>query len=408
MPQTMETLNAVAKEVYQGSLNKQLNDEVVALKRVKKSGEGIETNIGGKYVVFAIHTRRNTGIGARKENEALPRPGQQGYAAGRVGLKYQYGAVQLTGQAIRLINEKPQSFISAVEQEMTRLKDDLANDLNRQCYGDGSGSIGGGITAAAASAATVEVLNAYNFDDGMRVDVLTPGANPGDDPSAVIATGLTVETADIVDNTVTFDQAVTVSVGDVIVRSGNFNREWTGFGAIVNDDNVLYDIDPATERVWKSVVNDNGGVPRAVSEGLFNTVTDQVKINGGRTTVGLTSHGVRRAYVNLLQQQRRYVNETKFDGGYSGVAYTTPDGDIPIVLDRMAPRGTMWFLNEKEITLYRDADWDWMTYGGSDRWKQVHLDGDDFDAYMARLFQYSELGTTRRNTHAKIEDLVEQ
>lgn len=405
MPQTMATLNAVAKEIYQGSLNKQLNDAVVTLKRVQRSNDGIETNVGGKYVVFAIHTRRNTGIGARKENEALPRPGQQGYAAGRVGLKYQYGAVELTGQAIALIDEKPQSFISAVEQEMTRLKDDLAVDLNRQCYGDGTGSIGGGVTAA-STGTTLTVKDAFNFELGMRVDVLSSTGTPK-------ATGLTIEAVSAPaggTNTVTVDVAVaTAAIGDIIVRTGNYQREWTGFGAIVSDSGTLYNIDPADEPVWKSVVSANGGTLRAVSEGLFNQVTDQVKINGGKTTAAFTTYGVRRAYANLLQQQRSYVNTNgKFDGGYTSLAYSTPDGDIPMVVDRAAPRGTVWFMNEDEITLYRDKDWDFMNYGNGDKWKQKQVGGEDYDAYIARLFQYSELGTTRRNTHAKVVDLTEQ
>lgn len=402
MPQTLATLNAVAKEMYQGSLNKQLNDSIVTLKRVQRSNDGIETNVGGKYVVFAIHTRRNSGIGARNENEALPTAGQQSYAAGRVGLKYQYGAVELTGQAISLINEKPQSFLSAVEMEMSRLREDLSIDLNRQCYGNGTGAIGGTVTAAAAGVNVVTVQDATNFDLGMVVDLITL-------PSTVVATGRSITAINLATNTITLSGAVfTTVVGQIVVRTGNLNREWTGFGAIVADTGTLYNIDPTVEPVWTSVVNANGGVNRAVSEGLLNVVSDQVKVNGGKTTAAFTSYGVRRAYANLLQQQRSYVNTNgKFDGGYTSLAYSTPDGEVPMVVDRMAPRNTIWFLNEDEITLYRDKDWDFMNYGNGDVWKMKQSGGNDFDAYIARLFQYSELGTKRRNTHAVVKDLTE-
>jgi hypothetical protein len=76
------------KEVYQGRIREQLNDEIVALKRITRSGSGVTNETGGKYVTFPIHTRRNSGIGSRLESEALPTPGQQGHAEARVGLKY--------------------------------------------------------------------------------------------------------------------------------------------------------------------------------------------------------------------------------------------------------------------------------------------------------------------------------
>lgn len=408
MAQTLAILNAIAKEIYEGKINDQLNDEVVTLKRIKRSSEGIQDEVGGKYVVFSVHTRRNTGIGARLENEALPPAGQQKYAAGRVSLKYLYGAAELTGQAIRLIDKNYQAFGSAVEEEMTRLKNDLAVDLNRQVYGNGQGGIGGALTAASTASTTVTVTNAFAFDLDMKVDIVTPAGLGTTTPTATKATGLTVTAVDVEANTIEVDSAVTAAIGDIVIRTGNYGREWTGFGAIVSDSGTLYNIDPSVEPVWKAVVDDNGGTGRAVSEGLFNQVTDTVKVNGGKTTVGFTTYGVRRAYVNLLQQQRSYVNtEGKFDGGFTAVAYSTPDGEIPLMVDRMAPKGTVYWINENEIKLYRDADWAFMQYGNGDRWKQKTAGGDDFDAYSSRLFQYSELGTKRRNTHAVIKDLNE-
>jgi uncharacterized Zn-binding protein involved in type VI secretion len=395
----MATLNHVAKEVYRGPLNLQLNDDVVALKRIERSSD-IETDqLGGKYVVFAIHTRRNAGIGARNEMEALPTPGQQGYSSGRVTLKYQYGGATLSGQAISLINTKPQSFINAVETEMSRLRKDLALYLNRQVYGDGTGTLA--TVSAVGAANTVTVSDARLVQIGDIIDILQSNGT-------VVATGRTV--TGIAGNVITFNGAAqATAVGQILTVTGNYNREWTGFGAIVKDTGVLHNIDPAVEPVWKAIVDANGGTPRAVSEGIFNKVTDDIRDLGGKTTAAYTTRGVRRAYANLLQQQRQYVNVNgKFDGGYTGLAYNTPDGEIPMVVDRMAPKGVVWFMNEDELTLYRDNDWDFMTYGDSDKWKMLSTGGNDYDAYITRLYQYSELATERRNTHAKVTDLIEQ
>jgi hypothetical protein len=112
--------------------------------------------------------------------------------------------------------------------------------------------------------------------------------------------------------------------------------------------------------------------------------------------------GVRRQYFNLLTQQRRYTNTQTFEGGFSGLAFTTDKGDIPMVVDTDCPKNTIYGLNEKEIKVYRDADWSWMDRDGS-RWARVP----NRDAYEATMYQYSELGTHRRNAHFRIEDITE-
>jgi hypothetical protein len=137
-------------------------------------------------------------------------------------------------------------------------------------------------------------------------------------------------------------------------------------------------------------------------------MSDTIKQRGGKVTAIFTTFGIRRAYANLLQQQRQYVNTNgKFDGGYTALAYNTMDGEIPMVVDRMAPKGKAWFINEDAIKLYREFDWKWMQHGGGDVWRLKNTGGNDYDAYIARLVQYSDLGTNRRNTHGLVTDLSE-
>ena len=42
MPASMQTVSAILKEVYQPGINDQLNNEVMALKRVKRTSKGVE------------------------------------------------------------------------------------------------------------------------------------------------------------------------------------------------------------------------------------------------------------------------------------------------------------------------------------------------------------------------------
>ena len=139
-------------------------------------------------------------------------------------------------------------------------------------------------------------------------------------------------------NTVTIDgTAVAVAVGDIIVRTGSVNREWSGFGAIFKTG-TFQNVDPTIEPSWSPVIDANGGTNRPLSEGLMILMNDNIRASGGKVTAMFSNLGVRRAYFNLLSQQRRYTNTTKFEGGFSGLAFTTDQGDIPFVVDIDAPK----------------------------------------------------------------------
>lgn len=403
MPATLTTVSGILKEVYEPRLREQLDNAAIGLKRIERSSEGVTENVGGRYVTFAIHTRRNTGIGARREMEALPLPGQQGAAAATVRLKYLYGRAQLSGQTIKLVHTNVQAFTSALDFEMSGLKDDLTRDQNRQVYGDGRGVIGT-VPAPGGPGNVVPVDRADLFNLGDLVDLITA-------PNVVAVAARTIDAIDLTPgaNTVTVSGAAIAWVaGQWFARAGNGpfalgdNREWTGLTAIADDTGVLYGVDPATEPVWTANVDDNGGVLRALSEGLMIQMNDTIRTRGGKVTVILQDLGVRRAYFNLLSTQRQFVNTKEFTGGFTGLAFVTDNGEIPVVADASAPRNRQLFINEDELTLYRAMDWEFMDMDGS-KWQRVI----GYDAYECTLHQYSELGTHRRNTHGVIEDLIE-
>lgn len=405
MAATLATIDSYLKEVYQGRIREQLNDEIVALKRITRSGSGVTNEVGGKYVTFPIHTRRNAGIGSRFESEALPTPGQQGHAAARVGLKYAYGGVQLTGQAISLSDTDAKAFAKALDNEVEGLKNDLKKDMNRQVYGSGNGAIA--VATGANTGAVVPVADARYFQIGMVCDTQTG--------TTVDNTGLIVASVDLTPgaNTVTFTTTpgTATANNDIIVRKGSGvaaagNRELTGLAAIVDDSGTLYNINPSTEPEWKATVNSNGGTLRALSESLMINMVDSIRTKGGSTTLILQSLGVRRAYFNLLSQLRQTVNTQEFTGGFSGLAFTTDRGEIPVVADVDAPLNKQWFINEDALTYYRDEDWHFIDRDGS-MWKQVRDNSGDYDAYYARMVEYHELGTDRRNSHGVIEDITE-
>lgn len=394
MGATMTTVSALLKEIYEPDVQDQMNSDVVGFKRIEKTAEGVTNEVGGRYVTFPLRIGRNHGIGARNEMEALPTPGQQKTTAARVSLKYLYGGIRFSGQTLKLADSNYQAFASALDEEMDGLKRDLAKDMNFQFYGPGTG-VRASVTADGVNTVTVNSVQYLEVD--MMIDVL--------DITLVTTRVSNRKITSIVGLVVTYDGAdgsASIVATDVVVRTGNANREMTGIGSIVRNTGTLYNVDPAVVPLWKSVVNANGGAPRALTEALMIKVVDDVRTNGGETTVGFCSLGVRRAYYNLLKTDRRYVNTQKFEGGFSGLAFTTDKGDIPIVTDVDAPGNKIFFLNEKSIKLYRESDWSWMDYDGSNFQRVV-----GFDAYEATMFQYCEMGTHRRNSHGLLDDITE-
>lgn len=400
---TMTSIDGILKEVYEdGGLNDQLNNDVKALRRIERSSSGVTHEVGGKYVAFPLRVQRNHGVGARNESEALPIPRTQRYVQARVKLAYLYGAIELTGQIFELADKDFQAFASALDEEVEGVQQTLSKDTNRQVYGTSKGVMS---TATAIGTVTTFVTTDYKFlEQGMFVDIFT-------NADAVRVADATITDVAIAAGvaTVTFTPAAgaATAVGDYVTRDNNRDKEMTGFGNIISNTGILHNVDAAVERVWASQVNGNAGVNRPVSEGLMIGTMDDIKSKGGGTpTVIFSNLGVRRAYFNLLVQQRRFTNTVKFDGGFSGLAFTTEDGDIPFVTDIDAPNNQMIFVNEKQIKQYETGDWSWMNRDGS-RWQRVITSAGSFDAYSATLFKYAQLGTHRRNAHGRLTDLTE-
>lgn len=401
---TMTTVDNILKEVYEGQLRDQLQSDTVTLKRIEKSSEGVTHEVGGKYVTFPIRTQRNHGVGARGEMEALPIPRRQSYASARVSLKYLYGGVELSGQTFELADKNFQAFASALDEEIKGLRQTLSKDLNRQAYGTTAGKLATATAAGTTTTFVVADAGAQYLEVGMFVDIFTSA-----DAVRVADAEITAISSAGGNTTVTFTPAAGVATasGDYITRDNSRNKEISGLSQIVAATGAVYNIDPAVTPVWKSVVNSNGGTNRALSEGLMIKLVDDVRKEGGGTPTALFSNlGVRRAYFNLLVQQRRYSNTTEFEGGFKGLAFTTDNGDIPMVADYDCLPNRIFAVNEKELKIYEAGDWSWMNRDGSN-WQRVITSAGAFDAYSATLYKYMELGTHRRNAHGLLSDLTE-
>jgi hypothetical protein len=403
MPATLVTATNIAKEVYLPQLVGQLNKEVIGLRRVMKSSDGVSSDTGGKYVRFPIRVSRNPGLGYRAEGGALPTGGNQGYASVQIGLKYGYGMLLLSGQSMRLLKTNAQAFASVMSDEMDGLKNDVAKDTARIFYGDGTGALATLSAASQATANTSAVNDVQYLEVGQVIDIVSPGGTVRGSNRTI--TSITVTTAPAGTFVYSGADIASDATGDLVVRTGNFAGtvlEPNGLSSIVKATGALYNVDPATQPVWASVVDSNNGTSRALSESAMIAIVDRVrKAGGARPTVIFASLGVRRAYFNLLTQQRRYTDTKEFAGGFSGLAFNHGQ-EIPVIDDPDAPTGKMWFVNEPSLTVFQEEDWSWDDTDGS-MWSRIS----GFDQYEARLYKYWEIGVKQRNANALFADITE-
>lgn len=399
MPATLTTANNIAKEVYGPRIAEQLQNEVVTIARLERTSDGVTSEVGGKYVTFPVRTGRNQGIGYRGENEALQSAGQQGWESVRIGLRYGYGRVNLSGPSMDLIDSNFQAFASLMTREMEGLKDDIRKDINRIVYGNGDGSLA--VTAAAGTtSASYTATNIQYLEVGQKVDIVTPSTG------AVKASNLTINAINDSTNVVTLSTTATWAIGDALVRTGNgrnssVNREPNGLGGIITDSGVLQNIDPATVPIWKAYRYHNSGTARPLSESDMIRVADENRRRGGKVSVIFTDLASRRAYFNLMTQQRRFTNTKEFAGGFSGLPFNYGAREIPVVEDVDAPPGKMWYVDESSLKIYRSKDWHWAAEDGN-VWKWVS----GYDQWEAILRCYWELGVDKRNANATYEDIT--
>lgn len=403
---TLTNADAALKEDYEPAIREQLNNAFMILSQIEKTSKDVE----GRRVVLSLHVTRNSGVGARAELGTLPTAGNQGYVEERVGMRYNYGRIQVSGPVMRAMKSDTGSFVRAVDSETKGVVTDLKVDVNRQIWGTSDGVIVGALSSAGQVItldATATASQVRQLSIGMVIDVGTV-ANPTLRASAVSISAINDSNPAAV--TVTVVGALgAVADTDFIFRagaggSGSSQKELTGLQTIVDDANSLFNVDPASYPVWKSYVDGASGVNRTPTETLFAKVAQQVNIRSGQDPdLWVTSDGVHRAFAANLQSQKRFTNTVDLKGGYAGLEINA-GGVRPsaLIWDKDAPNNKAFALSTPHLQQNQESEWEFMQEDGA-----VLSRVSGVDAYEATLFKYHEVTTDQRNAHGLIEDLSE-
>lgn len=169
-------------------------------------------------------------------------------------------------------------------------------------------------------------------------------------------------------------------------------RSIHGMGYIISNTGVYGGIDRAVNTWWQSYVLSNGGVARALTVPLMQQVMTEMErtVRKAKISVIMGNRKHYYDYGNTLDAQRRYVNESKLDGGFMALDFE----GISFVAAPNMPVGTVYFVDEKTWGYY-------VLQNFETKPKSTNKDSDYF-----LITHYSQLVCKEPFKNAKITDLV--
>jgi hypothetical protein len=362
------------KDDYAPAIVNQLQDENVILQFMES--EAPDDTWQGRKKIIPIKIGRNWSVGSIGAAGRLPQSGRSTFQDFTVPMRDTYGRVGFERYVIEQSRNKKGSWQQVIPAEMDNLTEDLSFTRNRMCWGYGEGVLAL-VNGAVNNSATVTVDapgnvagavmgNRYLYGDatsGMFVAFL-------DATNAVEATA-TITGVSAGGTQITLDANVTLTDNDKIVLAqtttqSSRNKEPEGILAGIDDGTYVgtyHNLSRTTYPILQSYIATAVG---ALSLDAIQQPIDAVSIKVGKTIDFFAcEHAVRRAYLALLEADRRYTGADLMapDGGTKAAKKPTGRnityGDIPIVVDRDAPYRQMFGVNKASWTRYVMNEGQW-------------------------------------------------
>jgi hypothetical protein len=296
-------------------------------------------------------------------------------------------------------------FLNLLEGETEGAINDARHSLNREGYGDQTGTLAVW-TAEGANTITVDTVQYLRV--GMFIDFINSATDAVQAANRKITgvSGLVV-TYDGA------DAAGSIAAGTSVCLTGNWKKEINGLRNIIGPDGAsyttLHNVNGATagNEYWRGKVF--SGASATFDEDQGQQVLDAVAAEGWETELLITTRGIRRRYVNTLKAQKRFNDSMAgvLHGGFKTIDFN----GVPITIDDQCPKGYMFFLRVSDLL--------WFYLGGNDfRWLQrdgkilrkttgVGAAGEDKDNWRATLYRYHDLACKRRKSQALIKTLAD-
>ncbi len=389
------------KDDYAPAIIDELNKENVILQFM--TSETPDDTWVGRQKIIPTKVGRNWSVGSIGAGGALPNAGRSAYVDFKVPMRDTYGRVGFERYVIEQSSNSKGSWQQVMPQEMRGLVEDLAFSRNRMAWSYGEGVLAL-VNGAQTADTTIEVDapgnvagsimgNRYLYGDstsGMQVAFI-------DSSDAVQGTGV-INSVPAAGTTVVSDTAITCDDNAKIVLAqtptqNSLDKEPEGILAGIDDGTYVgtyHNISRTTYPIMQSYVVSSVGT---LSLDAIQQPIDAVSIQVGKgIDFFACEHAVRRAYLVLLETDRRYTGAdlSSPDGGTSAAKKPTGKtisyGDIPMCVDRDAPYGMLFGINKASWVRYVMSEGTWAAdeghvlkwVSGYDQWTAFYYILDNF------------------------------
>lgn len=368
------------KEDYAPAIVNQLQEENLILGFMES--EVPDDTWQGREKVIPIKIGRNWSVGSIGAGSRLPQAGRSTYKDFKVPMRDAYGRVGFERYVVEQSRNKKGSWQQVIPAEMENLTEDLAFLRNRICWGYGSGILAL-VNGAQTADTTIEVDtpgnvtgtvmgNRYIYGDatsGMFVAFLN--ASDVIQGTATVTATAAAGTSITVDTPITCDDNAKIVIAQSATQH-SLNKEPEGILAGIDDGTFVgtyHDLSRTDFPILNSFIATTVG---ALSLDAIQQPIDAVSIKVGKTADFFAcEHAVRRAYLSLLETDRRYTGADLMspDGGTKAAKKPTGRnityGDIPIVVDRDAPYRHLFGINKASWTRYVMNEGSWADDNGA-------------------------------------------
>lgn len=334
-------------------------------------------NIKGDYVEAEVMVEGSQGIGAGVLRKgAYPTAGLTKYLKYKALLKANRGSLELAGVDYEVLSSGTpnEQVASQIATEVASFKEEWATDINRQYWGTSAGTLAS--TSGTGTCDTITVTDTKYFRVGMLIDV-----HEGTVVEDAEVTGIDEDAG-----TITTDATDAYTDGTVITRANAKDYEIAGVQSMVADSGTYHNLDRDTYPALRSYVKDAGA---ALSFILIDDFLRKIiYTKGGRPTILYTGPETADWLAWLYREEYNLTvpNTMEINLGYKAIAYTTPFGTIPFVIEPHAPTHNIWALDERTMFVRNPKAFTFKK-GNDGYW----FNDTDTDKVVARGNWYSEL-----------------
>ena len=422
--------SAFAKDVWLPGLNYELLAEPGTLLGWLGSyaDSRVTVDIEGRRSYIKLRIGDSLGQASISQGGDFPDPGDPTYDEASMSLAHLAHAISFTMEEMALLESTEAAAVPIMAEKMNAAKEAMSSDIERQAWGDGTGvlanvasSSGSTITLDATTTSQVDRDRYLWIDDANRAryDVVhgTTGAQQ--------VTGFTVSDINESTNVLTCSATMTSATSaGVVVRSGTwasggayYSLEMPGIKAAVDNNNTYMGIDRTAsgKGYWQSVVDDNSGTLRPLTEELIHGVMNKIARRAGRQPTGdyaaFGSFGTYTAYHQIITPGLRYTLESTPDIGFGRPLEML---GVPLYRGARCPRNQIYVLKKDSLKFVRPKHnkpgdlLNFVNLGGSEFFLKNASSGQGHSAsVVAYLDGFLGMMTTRPRDHAVLGDISE-